>query len=240
MSVTSTTITGNMAPSITAMRVASATGFEVGKIVKVGGELMKVTSVSGLLIGVFRGFGGTKALLHTSGQAAIVGSPSDFPYSVTPNLNVTVSDVKDGMHHITTASFTALLVGAVTNANLAIGKLLFTLPAGPIIVKSETMSVAILGSTANCNADTPDMGLGTTIGSGAQTVLSGVGAAAENLLTGQTATVNSTTITKTVATELAIEATGDKTVYLNIADDWAGVANISVTGTVILEWVELA
>jgi len=159
----------------------------------------------------------------------------------TPNTGVTAQEMGDDKYHVTKLTFTDLSVGAATGAaNLAVGKLLYTLPAGAIVVKAAYMSVALTGAGSTIDADTPDVGIGTTIGSGVVAVLGGT-AAFEDIITGQTAAdVNGTATTKTISNQiLTIEAAGAHTVHLNVADGWAGAAAFTGTGTVVLEWVLL-
>ncbi len=241
--MTSTTLSVSITSSDRKMQVASATDFEVGKVVEIEEENMIVTSVTGTIIGLFRGLYGTQAKAHVAGVAVHVGDPSEFPYQDVgaAGTGVTATEYVNGRHHITTLQFSDLALGSVTNANKAIGALVYTLPAGAILVKSAKISVAMYGSGATCDADTPDIGLGTTIGSGVQALLSGVGTAAENILTGQTADdCDGTAEVITLDCTLAIESTGDHTVYFNAAaGPWAGACDITATGTVYLEWVKL-
>lgn len=100
------------------------------------------------------------------------------------------------------------------------------------------MNVALNAADGNIDADTPDVGLGTTIASGAVAVLGGT-AAFENILTGQTAADCNGTATKAVVgTILATGASDSKAIYLNVADGWAasGETACPVTGTVVIEW----
>ena len=94
------------------------------------------------------------------------------------------------------------------------------------------------------DADTPDVGLGTVIASGVVSVLSGT-ATFENIMTGQTFNdCNGTAEVKTtVATSspfaLVVETADAHTVYLNVADTWAGADDITGTGTIIIDWTFL-
>lgn len=124
-------------------------------------------------------------------------------------------------------------------ANLGVGRLLYTFPAGEIIVHAASMSVAIKQTQGNITADTPDVGLGTVIASGAVALLSGT-ATFENILTGQTAAdCDGTATVKTVIDqELLIATAGAHTVYLNVADGWAasGDTGALILGRVVLNW----
>ncbi len=162
-------------------------------------------------------------------------------YLGTPATGVSAVESGIGKNHVTTLTFTDLaLISPVGAANLAGGGLLYTLPTGPVIVKSAYMSVALTGSGANCDADTPDTGVGTVIGSGANALLS-ADATFENILTGQTSNdVNGTAEVAMVSNQiLNIAAADAHTVHLNTADGWAGACNVTGTGTVVIEWVNL-
>jgi len=240
MAITSTTLTAALTVADRYALVTSATGFTVGQCVQCGTEMMKVNSVSGLRVGVNRGLYGTRTAVHSRGQAIHVGNPTDFPLAPVAAPNITLSDVVDGQRHITTCLFDNLSMGATTNASLAMGKLLMTLPAGAVLIKGSNISVAVTGSGSADAADTPDLGLGTVIGSGVNALLSNVGATSENILTGQTVgDVVGTVCAATVTTNLSIETGGTKTVYLNIADGWAGVATIYCSGSAVVEWLDL-
>lgn len=125
-------------------------------------------------------------------------------------------------------------------ANLAVGKLILTLPSVECFVLAASMSVAIKQSQGNITADTPDVGIGTTIGSGVVAVLGGT-AAFENILTGQTAAdCDGTATVESVVNSPLVLTTGgvNKTIYLNVADGWAasGDAAAKLTGVVELLW----
>ena len=160
----------------------------------------------------------------------------------TAATGVTAVEYGNRFFHYTVLTVSTTLPAIAGGANLAVGKLLYTLPAAPIVINNAYMSLAITQSEGNINADTPDGGLGTTIGSGAVAVLGGT-AAFENIITGQTFDdCNGTAEVITIAgVGLAIEAAGDKTVYFNVADGWAasGDAAAGLAGTVVLEWTNL-
>ncbi len=149
----------------------------------------------------------------------------------------------DGYNQTSVLTVNTTLPAIAGGANLAVGKLIFTFPAGTIVVNSTYMTIAITQTQANINANTPDVGIGSTIGSGANALLSSVGAASENLLTGQTASnCTGTATVKTVGTQLVLAAGDDHTVYINAAANWAasGDAAALLTGTVVINWSFLA
>lgn len=174
----------------------------------------------------------------------------DFVLDQLPSQNagaaatgVTAVEYGDGYQHTTVLTVDTVLPAIAGGADLSIGVLLYTLPAGAVIVDKAYMSMAITQTEAHITADTPDIGLGTTIAAGVNALLSDT-AGAENILTGQTANdCNGTAEVKTVADQvLVIEAAGDHTVYFNAADSWAasGDAAALLQGTVVLHWQFMA
>jgi len=165
-----------------------------------------------------------------------VGTKSDSVASVV--------EYGDAKFHVTEIAISSAHFADIPGgADLALGQLLYTFPTGAIVVKGAYMNIALNESDGNITADTPDVGIGTTVASGVVNVLGGT-AAFENILTGQTATdCDSTYTTKTLALAdpLEIETGGDKTVYLNVADGWAasGEDALEYVGTVVIEWVLL-
>lgn len=153
-----------------------------------------------------------------------------------------VVEYGDGYNHQSVITVNTTLPAIAGGANLAIGKLIYTLPAGACVVSHVYKSIAITQTQGNINADTPDVGLGTTIASGAVAVLSGT-SAFENIMTGQTAancTGTATVNTSSVHTDIA--AGDDHGIYLNVADGWAasGDAAPLLTGTIVLNWKFMA
>ena len=158
----------------------------------------------------------------------------------TAATGVTAVEYGDGRRHITKLTFTLLTMTPVTAADAeATGILIYTLPAGAVVVNSASMSVGVYGSGTDCDADTPEVGLGTVTASGDTALLSGT-ATFESILTGTAATNCTGTVTLvTVSQGLGVETAGAHTVYLNSADTWAGICTITATGTVWLEWTLL-
>lgn len=151
---------------------------------------------------------------------------------------VTAVEHGDGIHHKTTLTVAATLGNIPGGADLGLGVLLYTLPAGVINVRSTYMSLAIQQVDGNITADTPDVGIGTTIASGVVAVLGGT-AAFENLLTGVAADdCDGTAELSQVQTDLVIAAADNHTIYFNCADGWAasGDTGAGVAGTLIIEW----
>lgn len=154
---------------------------------------------------------------------------------------LTVAEYGNETTHKTVLTFANAAVGSpLSAANLGFGTLIYTLPAGACLVKASKLDLALQG-TGTVDADTPDVGLGTVVASGAVAVLSGT-ATFENILTGQTfndcnGTAEVVTAKATTSPfELVIETAGAHTIYLNIADGWAGADSLTATGTVTIEW----
>lgn len=110
---------------------------------------------------------------------------------------------------------------------------LYTFPTAGVAIHSIVMSVALTG-TGTVNADTPELGVGTTAATGAISVLSGT-PTDENLITG-TATADVAGATTTVLTAPNYPDGSGFTIYLNVADTWAGADTVTATGTVKINW----
>ena len=185
------------------------------------------TDVAGLLLD---GFG--RALESTDTAGAVATGAAAVEYG-------------DRRLHQTVLTIDTVLPAIAGGANLAVGKLLYTFPAGEIMVEAASMSLAITQTEGNITADTPDGGLGTVIGSGVVATLDGT-ATFENILTGQTfndcdGTAEVKSAIPTGAVPLIIAAGAAHTVYFNVADGWAasGDAGALLTGTVTLHWRKL-
>lgn len=167
----------------------------------------------------------------------------------TAGTGITVSEEGDGRNHTTV--LTCNVTDAFTtgdNAALADGYLAYTFPAGEIIINSAYMSLGVTATTEQA-ADTPEIGVGTTAGTGAAATLGAVAATAENIITGTAAA--DAAGTATVLTEitnsgtgLLIATAGAHTVYINIADTWAndtsGDLTCDLSGTLVLNWTFVA
>ena len=190
----------------------------------------------------WRGIVGSTALntSHSAKTAANVG---------TANTGVTAVEYGDAYRHISVLTVSKIDSHAVgDNAALAGGYLLYTFPAGVIVVDYAYMSMGLTAASPEADDDTPDVGLGTVIASGSVAVLSGT-KTFEDIITGQTATdADGTATVKTAiptdGTPLVIESGGAHTVHFNIADTWADTTGTDLTadiaGTVVLAWSFLA
>lgn len=179
-----------------------------------------------------------------------------LPSSVTPpsssetptanvgyaNAGTTAVEYGDSRNHVTVLTVSTTLPAIAGGANLGVGKLLYTMPAGAVAIMSAKMALAITQSQGNITADTPDGGLGSVIASGVVATLDGT-PTFEDILTGQTFNdCNGTVETKTVANQpMVMESGAAHTVHFNVADGWAasGDAAAGLAGTVILAWTYL-
>ena len=141
-----------------------------------------------------------------------------------------------GYKTVITANYT--LPAIAGGANLSVGRKFMTLPAGERVVTGSSMSMAIKQTQGNITADTPDVGIGTTIASGANALLSDT-SGAENILTGQTAdNCNGTAEVETVTTQLVIATADSHDLFFNVADGWAasGDTGALISGTITIWW----
>lgn len=154
--------------------------------------------------------------------------------------SLVVEEYGDGLRHYTKLTLTDFAVGSSTGAAaLGFGALLYTLPAGVQKVNAVYQSVALTGA-AGITADTPEIGLGTVVASGAVSVLGGT-ATFEDILEGSAvADCNGTAnIDSDLAVNQLVATGGAKTVYLNLADTWAAAGAVTATGTIVLEWTSI-
>jgi hypothetical protein len=167
----------------------------------------------------------------------------------TPNTGVVaVEYTPDGKSFVTRLAVAQ--VDAITTgdaANLADGYLLYTFPAGEIIVEAAYMSMG-LTATAEQAADTPEFGLGTVIGTGAVNVLGGT-ATFEDIMIGTAAgdaagTAFVLSLAPTAGAPFVIATAAAHTVHFNVADGWAddtsGDLTADIAGVVTLVWKKLS
>lgn len=159
---------------------------------------------------------------------------------------LTVTEEGDAINHKTIITLADFAVGsAVGAAALAFGALLYTLPAGAQLMDITYMSVALTGTTTIV-ADTPDFGVGSTMGTGANATLA---TTTIDYIDGQTSGAisgaNTTTVmlgaTAGIHTGIALNvAASAKTLYLNVADTWAGAGDVTATGVIHIIWKQVA
>jgi hypothetical protein len=161
----------------------------------------------------------------------------------TAGTGFTAAEYGNDFNRQTFLTVDTVLPAIAGGANLAVGKLAYTFPAGAIQIDSAWFSLGITQTQGNINADTPEVGLGTVIASGAVAVLGGT-ATFENIIIGDGAAANCTgtpTVKQQIPTAnvpLIIAAAGAHTVYVNVADGWAtsGDAGALLAGSILLNW----
>jgi len=156
-----------------------------------------------------------------------------------------------GLNYVTQLTLTNVVLGAPTaGGSSAHGSLIYTFPAGVHVLVATYFDIGLtLGTTTT---DTPDVGIGSTVGTGAVATLNLVAATAEDYITGQTWAVALTGLrtevgplgaTAGVLTGISLNKRADlKTVYLNAADAWAAgvTGNLVANGEVSLMWTRLS
>ncbi len=138
---------------------------------------------------------------------------------------ITCTEFSTGRDVVVYLTLNNFVVGNFTPAAaaLAMGNIVYTLPAG---AQYTTVAYKNISLKAAGTAVAVDLGIGSLIGSGAQSVLSGVGATAEDYLTGVATTTSSTggtAVEQMVAVSAAIGtnvAASVKDIFLNAAGTW--------------------
>jgi len=181
-------------------------------------------------------FSGTMAQVNTYIAARAVDTSKG-----TPGTNVTaLEEVRQGNVHFTRLQFavSAALPAIAGGAALGVGKLVYTFPAGEIVLQGATINVGITQTQGNINANTPTVGLGTVIASGVVSVLSGT-ATFQDIVTGSAAAdCTGTRTVKTLNPDLVIATAGAHTVHFNAAATWAasGDTGALLSGEIWLNW----
>ena len=84
----------------------------------------------------------------------------------TPGTGVTAVESGSKNFHLTTLTLSGVALTIGDTAALADGALIYTFPAGAIIVEAAYLSVGVTLTTGTPTTDTPDVGLGSVIGTG--------------------------------------------------------------------------
>jgi hypothetical protein len=166
----------------------------------------------------------------------------------SPWFNVTAQEYGDGKHHVTviTISNTNTLPAIAGGAALGVGVLLYTFPAGAQVINSSYINVAITQTQGHITSDTPTVGLGTVVASGAISVLSGT-STFQNISVGKAAADCNGTPTEQAAIPtaghgLVLDVGSTKSLYFNAAANWSanGDTGAKLSGTVTVEWTTLS
>jgi hypothetical protein len=154
----------------------------------------------------------------------------------TVGTGVTAQEYGDATHHLTVLTIAATSPAVV--GTLGVGNLIYTFPAGAIIIHGGDLKVGVDGVTGN-HANANEIGVGTVICSGAVSVNSGT-ATFENIITSAVAACAGVVVPSTSAAQLAIATSDAHTAYLNVAATYTGAdPGMALAGTVVLEWTYL-
>ena len=213
---------------------------EDGTVIKVGGVALTTPTTAGTLAKIDE----TSVTAQSFLTSTTVGT-------VTTGATTAAVEHGDSIDHLTVLTMTAFAVGTSGDAaSLGIGAKFYTFPAGTIEVQAATMVGGLTAAISN-TAQTPEVGIGTVIASGAVAVLSGT-ATFEDLIDGNTSTTGGDTVAPDVAgtafykgagtrLPVLIKTTGGKArdLFLNCAVAWADVTAagaVTFTGTITLKW----
>jgi hypothetical protein len=170
--------------------------------------------------------------------------------TVTTSATTTAAEYGDGVNHVTKLTMTAFAMGnSGDNAALGIGAKFYTFPAGSILVESATI-VGGVTAAISVTTDTPEVGIGTTVGTGVVSVLS---TTMEDIIDGGAAGLTGGDAVapdvagaafykgNTFTTGILIKTSGGKArdLFLNAAVTWAdvtAVGAVTFTGVITLKW----
>ncbi len=163
----------------------------------------------------------------------------------TANTGTTAVEYGDGYSHTTVLTVNTVLPNIPGGASLGTGVLLYTFPSNAHALWVSYMSIGITQTTGHINANTPNVGLGTVIASGAISVLSGT-ATFQDIITGSnaancTGTATVSAVAPTAGAPFIKLSGGVHTVFFNAAAAWAASGDPAalLTGTVVLNWTFL-
>lgn len=170
--------------------------------------------------------------------------------TVTTSATTVAEEHGDGLWHVTKLTMTNFAMGTSgDNAALAIGAKFYTFPAGTIVIEDASI-VGGITAAISITTNTPEVGIGTVVGSGASATLS---TTMEDIVDGGAAGyVGGDTVAPDVAggafykgmaatTPVVIKTSGGKArdLFLNAAVTWANVAAagaVTFTGVITLKW----
>jgi hypothetical protein len=180
--------------------------------------------------------------------------PDGTAGTVTTSATTAALESGSDVDHFTKLTMTAFAIGTSgDSSNLAIGAKFYTFPAGDIVVK-DMVIFGKFTAAISVTTDTPEYGVGSTVGTGAVTTLSTTmedyidGGAAGGVVGGTAILPNVAGDTFVLKGMLAastmgvwIKTTGGLShdLFLNVADGWANVdaaGAVTFTGTITFNW----
>ena len=184
----------------------------------------------------------------TNGTTVRTGRIQNSATAGTPEAGVTAVNYGDGTNIVTVLTVTDLDLGTVAaGGNFATGALAYTFPAGVHALEVTNVNLGVIGDLA-VQADTPEIGIGSVVASGAVGVLNGTAEFMDYVTEQTMADVNGTPTvglflpTAGALSGIALNEAGDvKALNINIADNWAGAsAALLCSGTITLKWSKIA
>jgi hypothetical protein len=149
------------------------------------------------------------------------------------------SEEGGGGQHLTKLTFTD--TASAAGAALAAGALVYTFPAVPCLVRGVYVSGTL---TAATETGTPEVGVGTLVGSGANATLGAVGATAENIIEGTASEAfasGGTAFTRSsLVAKLPLIVAASSVLHVNYAQTYTETEDVTVAGTIWVDWVELS
>lgn len=159
---------------------------------------------------------------------------------------VTVTELGLERSKCTQLDFQAGAVMPAVTGTIGVGKLIYTFPAGEIIVESAAINVGLTGVAGNA-ANTLSLGLGTVVSSGA--IATHTTATFQNILNAVT-TVVPTGLRKVTCSPtpiaaspvpLVIATANAHTVYFNVAGIYTGAdPGMVLSGRIVLNWRKMS
>ena len=205
-------------------------------------ESTKYTNFSNVSIGSASGGGALRVggTVYTAAEVNAALAHSSVTDNVgTVGTNVTAVEAGNATNHLTTLTLASVAYTIGDNAALADGALVYTFPAGVIAINSVSCSLGLTLTTGTPTTDTPEIGLGTVIGSGVNATLGDVAAGAEDIA--GPAVMDDVAGTAEIfsnATPQILAAADVHLVHVNIADTWADVDDTAATmsGSIYINW----
>lgn len=157
----------------------------------------------------------------------------------TASNNSALTEHVNGNYHTTTITVDTNFAAIAGAGAFATGLLVYSFPTITnkyVFIDSVRLRARMNQTSGNINADTPDLGIGTQVASGANALLS-ANANFENVLTGQTVPNCTNSYITTVTTSGGYSSNNTFSLYLNVADTWAGAdSGPAILAFIVINW----
>ena len=145
----------------------------------------------------------------------------------------------NGNYHTTSITVNTNFAAIAGAGAFATGVLVYSFPTTTnkyIFIDSVRLRARINQTSGNINADTPDLGIGTQVASGANALLS-ASSNFENIVTGQTAPNCINNYISAVTTSGGYSTNDSLALYLNVADTWSGAdSGPAIQASIVINW----